>query len=450
MKFFIYGALSVVLIIGIGYIAWSLHPSEKNLQEVAMPYKTPQSNSQEKEELKVAVPIDAPLQQKVDLDTNPSKDTKKEPTEEIKEVTIEEKKLSEDVAQPTVPKNQTQEKKPKPKEMTPLKLMPPAGSFIYYGAFPDFGGPEDIVSVKRVKDYTNLTKKKIAWAYFSNNWIDGIVYPAADVAAIRAAGTVPFVRMMPRSFIEQYQEEPIYSMQNIIDGKFDTQLRLWAQQAKVDPRPLLVDFAVEPNGDWFSWSGIFNGAGKRDGYGDPTYYDGPERYRDAYRHIIDLFKEEGVNNITWFFHADIYSNPEVEWNKAKYYYPGDDYIDWIGVSLYGPQNTGENYWDTFSEILAERANTIREISSTKPIALLEFGVTDDHPLGDKAQWIEDAFETILQGKYLPFDAISYWHESWEDDPYQANIRVDSSEESLKMFRKMVANPQLQTILQFSR
>ena len=35
----------------------------------------------------------------------------------------------------------------------------------------------------------------------------------------------------------------------------------------------------------------------------PNFPDGPERFRDAYRHIIDLFRKEGVKNITWCFHV---------------------------------------------------------------------------------------------------------------------------------------------------
>ena len=27
--------------------------------------------------------------------------------------------------------------------------------------------------------------------------------------------------------------------------------------------------------------------------------------------------------------------PNIEWNEPKYYYPADDYIDWIGISIFG-------------------------------------------------------------------------------------------------------------------
>ena len=321
------------------------------------------------------------------------------------------------------------------KQTEELKLQPPKENKIYFGAFPDFGGTEDIVTAERIEEFEKLIEKKPLWAYFSQSWYNGMAYPKKSIETIYKKGIVPFVRLMPRSREEQFVKESHFTMQHIIDGVFDKELHLWAKEAKIHNIPLLVDFAVESNGDWFSWSGIFNGKDIKDGYGDKNYYDGAERYRDAYRHIIDIFKSEKVTTITWFFHADIYSNPDVEWNQAKLYYPGDNYIDWIGVSLYGAQNQKEDYWDSFSEILEERYKTITEISTKKPIALLEFGVTDNHPLGDKSEWLEDAFETILSGKYINFKAISYWHESWEEENRAiASIRIDSSQESLETFK----------------
>jgi len=326
-----------------------------------------------------------------------------------------------------------------------LKLQPPKDNKIYFGAFPDFGGTEDIVTTKRLDDFEKLIEKKPLWAYFSQSWYNGMAYPKKSIEVIHKKGITPFVRLMPRSSETQFIQEPKFTMQHIIDGEFDKELHQWAKDAKSDNIPLLIDFAVEANGDWFSWSGIFNGKDTKDGYGDKNYYDGAERYRDAYRHIIDIFREEKINHVTWFFHADIYSNPNREWNRAKYYYPGDDYIDWIGISLYGPQNPNENYWETMSEILKERATTITEISTKKPIALLEFGVTDNHPLGSKSEWLDDAFETILSGKYIDFKAISYWHETWEEeDGTFASIRLDSSERSLETFKSYTKNPRFVT------
>ncbi len=328
-----------------------------------------------------------------------------------------------------------------PIEDQEVKLLSPTGDEIYFGAFPDFGGPEDLVSAQKIIDFENLVNKKIAWACFSQNWYNGITYPKESIHIIHDQGSIPLVRLLPRSTQDEFVQEEQFSLQHIIDGVFDPQLRQWAQAAKADNIPLLVDFAVEPNGNWFGWSGIFNGADTKDGYGDPNYYDGPERYRDAYRHIIELFNEEGVEHITWFFHPDIHSLPNEPWNQPKLYYPGDAYIDWIGISLYGAMSPDDENWEMFDEILAQGYRSILDISTEKPFALLEFGVTDHHPDGDKALWIENAFESILAKEYIDFKAISYWHENWtEESGAQATLRLDSSPEALEMFKSYIQNP----------
>jgi len=330
------------------------------------------------------------------------------------------------------------------------KLPTPKGNQIYFGAFPDFGGPEDIVTAGRIEQFNLLAGKKIMWAYFSNNWgQDGVVFPQAKVETIRSTGTLPFIRMMPRRFFEDPNDKT-FSLQKIIDGLFDADLHQYARDVKAYGHMVLIDFAVEMNGDWFPWSGVFNGGATTDGYGDPARADGPERFIDAYRHIIDIFRSEHVDNVTWFFHPDVYSQPEGQaWNELKAYYPGDNYIDWIGISAYGPQNPGENYWDTFASIIADRQDKILEISSNKPLALLEFGVTDHHPLGNKASWITDAFNTILNENHpVQFKAISWWHENWEEQNGQwATIRIDSSPESQAAFKNMAGDPRLTSTIE---
>ncbi|MCF6244807.1 MAG: glycoside hydrolase family 26 protein [Sulfurovum sp.] len=330
------------------------------------------------------------------------------------------------------------------------KLLPPPQGKIYFGAFPDFGGYENNVSSQKIVSFEAISGKKMAWAYFSQNWFDGITYPKLEVHVIQESGSVPFVRLMPRTNSIQGYAEEYFTLQNIIDGKFDKELRQWARDAKQDNIPMLAEFAPEMNGNWFQWSGIFHGGAKTDGYGDVSYPDGPERYRDAYRHIIDIFREENVHHITWFFHADHGTYPNEAWNKPKKYYPGDDYIDWIGFTIYGAQQVTwawEGY--AFSTQLEMHYSDIAEISDTKPIALLEFGVTDNHPDGNKSKWLDDAYRTILDNPYMKISAISPWHENWKnEDGTFSKIRVDSSLEAKETFRKWIANERFTSTLRF--
>lgn len=330
-----------------------------------------------------------------------------------------------------------------------FKLLPPPKDKIYFGAFPGFGGSEDQVSRQKIVDFETLVQKKSAWVYFSQNWYNGIVYPKEAIEMIYQSGHIPFVRLMPRSGDKQYVKEKTFSLQKIIDGKFDAALTAWAEEAKAEDIPLLIDFAVEPNGDWFGWSGKYNGGGTKDQYGDPDYPDGPERYRDAYRHIVDIFRKTGVQKVTWFFHFNYDSSPNREWNQPYYYYPGDGYIDWIGFSLYGVQSNTDNIDGMdFAAQLYQNAQNMKQFSDSKPVALLEFGVSE-HLKASKGEWFRQAFHTILDNPYVTFSAISVWHENWEnEDGSQSDLRVDSSPKALEAFKKEIANERFVSTVRF--
>jgi hypothetical protein len=173
-------------------------------------------------------------------------------------------------------------------------LAPPPHGRIHHAAFPDFGGPEDRVRASRVKSFERLAGRRIAWAYFSNNWFRRrIRFPARNVRRVLSAGSVPFIRMMARSGFGP-GPEPNFPMQSIIYGDWDRQLTRWCDLARSAGVPLLVEFGTEANGDWFPWNGRWNGAGRTEGYGNPDVADGPERFRDAYRHIVDTCRSEGA------------------------------------------------------------------------------------------------------------------------------------------------------------
>ena len=254
------------------------------------------------------------------------------------------------------------------------KLAPDA-SHIYHAAFPDFGGTEDTVTSQRITSFEQLAGKKIAWAYFSSNWYSDIAFPGNSIQAIKNAGSVPFIRLMPRSdFYDEEGADPVYTMQKIINGEYDSKLASYATQIGQLGFPVLMEFGTEMNGQWFAWNGKYNGGGTTNKYGDPLLPDGPERFRDAYRHIIDIFRASQADNITWFFHVDAYGEPEKSWNSISNYYPGDNYIDWIGVSMYGAQTPSEEYIP-FSTIMDDVYEQLTGLSN-KPIAILEWAVTE--------------------------------------------------------------------------
>lgn len=206
------------------------------------------------------------------------------------------------------------------------KLIPDGGR-LYHSAFPDFGGTEDIVTSQAIKTFEDLAGERIAWAYFSNNWGNELVFPASAVSTIHNYGRTPFIRIMFRSEFEEDRADPNLDLRDIVNGVYDDDIKDWAEGAINSGINLLAEFGTEVNGKWFSWNGTYYGGGTTNGYGDPAYPDGPEIFRDAYRHIIDLCNAEGADKITWFYHFDDSDDPDEWWNSPEYYYPGDRYID---------------------------------------------------------------------------------------------------------------------------
>lgn len=270
--------------------------------------------------------------------------------------------------------------------LTEIKLSPdslkvlPADSGVYHSAFPDFGNTEDSVTLSLVSDFEDLVGKKLAWVTFADNWVGGIDFPATEVELIYNSGHVPYIKMMAFS-VHEYSEgapDSIYSLQNIIDGQFDADLTRWADDAASSGIPMLCCFGVEMNGEWFPWNGSWNGGDTTDGYGDPSEPDGPERFKDAYIHIVELFRARGAENVNWVFHVNAGSHPDEAWNSMASYYPGDGYVDWIGISVYGPQTPREarQYWETFTEIMDTYYPELAALSDEKPLAVLEYGVVE--------------------------------------------------------------------------
>jgi hypothetical protein len=319
------------------------------------------------------------------------------------------------------------------------KLLPPSLG-VYHAAFPDFGPEEDIVTSKRLRSFvSDLAGKPIVWAYFSDNWFNGIRFPGAAVDRIRDSDALPFIRMMPRADWTEGCGDKTYSLQSIIDGRHDKALGRYARKAAEYAEPLMIEFGTEVNGNWFPWSGVCNGGGRTDGFGAADVADGPERFRSAYRHIIDIFRAEEALNVTWVLHLDAYSAPGSKWNSFAAYYPGADYIDWIGVSAYGAQSADElSTWNPpFTEVMDDVYPELVSVDPDKPIAVLEFGVVE-YP--GKDEWIGRALNAITSGRYAKIRAVSYWHSDWPNDGGSwSRMRLDSSQTALSAYRTGVSN-----------
>jgi hypothetical protein len=323
------------------------------------------------------------------------------------------------------------------------KLLPPA-SGAYLGAFADFNRPpsvtEDDVRASKIAAFEARAGHRLAWVYFTQSWYRGLAFPRGRVLTIWRSGGVPYIAFLPHSGVfygvgaRQTYPEGRFTLQRIIDGGFDRDLRAWARDARETNIPLLVSFGAEVNDDWGPWNAKWNGAGETDGYGDPAYPDGAERFRDAYRHVVSLFRDEGATNVTWFFHADAYP-PYDGWNTLDRYYPGDDYVDWLGISDYGSLTPAGPIVNFAAKLDASGIYPQLMRLSTRPAAVVEMGVVDGRA-GAKPEWIRRAFAALRSGRYPRIHAAVWWN--WRGAGI--DTRIDSSPAALRAFRAGVAGP----------
>ena len=318
--------------------------------------------------------------------------------------------------------------------MTPF----PTG-LCYTGAFLGWGEYEDNVTLRGLREFETLSGRRAALVPFSVFFGRGGENFSSNLKVIEEYGAVPIVRLMPWGppyWVPGYESE--YDLRLIVQGEFDDFISGIAKEIRAFPWGVIVTFGPEMNGDWFPWSGVYQGGGKRDGFGDPDAYDGPELFRAAYRHVVDLFRQEGCKNVYWLFQVNYDSVPEVQWNSPLLYYPGDSYVDVLGLSIYGEQYQDEP-WVSFDVIAQEALEGVKVLLDKKPLILPEWGV-GEWPPHDKAKWYREALER-LSDPGGPFRAAVIYSDAWEnDDGTISDLRIDSSKEALEAYRSGIEAP----------
>jgi hypothetical protein len=305
-------------------------------------------------------------------------------------------------------------------------LLPERG--VYTGAFMDFGDEEDDVSLEIVEDFEKMVGKHQAIIASSSYWGEQ-TFPTENLNVIWRHGSLPLVFWSPwdRPY-EQNHGPDKFSLNDIIAGKWDAYIDKWGDAARAFGHPMIVSFANEMNGDWFPWSGSYYGGDEWDD--EHASWKGPATFRAAFRHVVDRVRARGAKNVQWMFHTNNYSYPMDTWNFAPAYYPGSDYVDWLGLSVYGQQFKDEPNPDIPS-LLDWPYQEWSGLDPKKPVMIAEWA-TGDFPFAADRQgmlkpaWVKQSLD-LFRTRYPRIKAAIYWHERWQNpDQSYSNLRVNSS------------------------
>ena len=208
---------------------------------------------------------------------------------------------------------------------------------------------------------------------------------------------------------------------NLLNGQYDSYLYEYASVISEFGHPVLFRLFNEMNGDWCPYS---------------SYNTSKDTmlFKEAYRYIYSIFDSAGANeNTIWIWNPNSESYPDFNWNHALMYYPGDEYVDVIGLTAY---NTGTYYsgekWQSFSELYDNLYSDYCQWFS-QPFMITEFASSSVG--GDKAAWIDDMF---LRMQNFSRIKIAIW---WDGCDWDANGNIarpyflDETQDTLEAFRK---------------
>lgn len=189
------------------------------------------------------------------------------------------------------------------------------------------------------------------------------------------------------------------TMQNellgILNGYWDSTLLSWAGELAALDDTIIIRFGYEMNGDWLA------------------YGQQPELFIRTWRYTYDLFESAGALNVLWMF------SPNVEWDggaglrNIDLYYPGDEYVDLLGLDGYnfGDNHDQYHWWQSYSYVFEESIQKM--LKYKKKLYLAEIGCAEDPR---QAGWIKDFLTRVSRDDRVEGFLYFNQHTSFKGEP----------------------------------
>ena len=269
----------------------------------------------------------------------------------------------------------------------------PAGitHYVYFteGKENPFGGKFDIGSVDGLNSETE--------------WAAGPMCMRCYLESARLQGTIAHL-----SISMEHDDEPLVAAGDY-DHNIDELVAFVEEFADV---PFLIRIGYEFDGEWNSYE--------------------PEAFIAAWRRIVDALRAAGLTNFATVLASYRLDIPDELWET---YWPGDDYVDWLGYS----------YWEggTYSDLALDFARR-----TGKPIFMAEStprGLFLDQESGELWDaWFADYFKHIEDNADV-IKAISYINANWDAQAMWqgrdwGNSRLQDNEVLATKWRETMSQP----------
>lgn len=206
----------------------------------------------------------------------------------------------------------------------------------YIGAFiaNDYNVRGDIATFEKA-----VGKKHSMYLNYANY---GDPFPSRWVMEYASAGA-----------IVQIGFEPNGGLDSVKDSEY---LRNWAIAARKSGAMILLRWASEMNGPWVSW------------------YGNPQLYIEKFRLVHDIMARYAPN-VAMVWAPNVILNDQLSTpDSIMSYYPGDDYVDWVGVDFYSTFVHSDGTPDK-DDPRSKLGIVYKMYSQRKPIIICEWGAT---------------------------------------------------------------------------
>ena len=272
-----------------------------------------------------------------------------------------------------------------------------------------------------LKELEKKIGKKAAIAHYYRGWEELAKQQLVDeLNSISANGWRPMVSANPY-FFSQCNSNGMSLYRAIANGNCDKFMRQVGRNLKNFNKPFFLRFAWEMNIDSLEW-------------GVARVGSSAEEFVLAWKRFHDILAGEGANNILWVF------SPNVGQTVIGYksLYPGEGYVDWLGLDGYNWGTTQPwSSWQTFRQVFLTSYNELLNVVPGKPLMIAEVNTT--HEGGSKPQWYDDMLLSELAQNFPQVKAVVFYNEN-RSVSENVNWLIDISAESLETFRRAISQP----------
>ncbi|MDQ1295445.1 MAG: hypothetical protein QG608_3330 [Actinomycetota bacterium] len=268
----------------------------------------------------------------------------------------------------------------------------------YFAVFRE-ASPTAIASAATAQD--GVKPASVMWF---DNWASGRAFPVSEAKSLWNQGIMPHYTWEPWDTSLGVSDGAQIHLKDIINGTWDNYIKARGAEFASVGSPVMVRWGHEFNGNWYPW-GIANNNSD------------PSLYVKAYRRVHDLVTAVGGTNVQWIWAFNNGSTPDAGYNDPAASYPGDAYVDWVGIDGYnwgyGPSwDTTGNHWVSFASAFDASYAKARSIAPKRPVTVSEYASSEDG--GNKTQWINDMNSALQSGRYPDLKMLVYFDQDKEE------------------------------------